>query len=111
VIAGQEETYTSIYESTLGIIFFGTPHQGSSIASHATAITRTLLPLARQPDAELLKTLRKGSPSLKRLGEDWKKHHERRPYNIVSFYETRTMRGLRGLVSFEIQAILCVWQT
>jgi hypothetical protein len=100
IIAEQETAYKQICHNTLGIIFFGTPHQGSSIANYATTTTRTLLILANKPNAELLESLRKGSPALKQLGEDWKAHHERRPYKIASFYETRTMRGLRGLVSF-----------
>jgi hypothetical protein len=92
--------YKQIYNSTLGVIFFGTPHQGSSTANYATTITRNLLILANKPNAELLESLRTGSPVLKQLDDDWKTHHERRPYEIASFYETRTMKGLRGLVSF-----------
>ncbi|KAE9372043.1 hypothetical protein N431DRAFT_482911 [Stipitochalara longipes BDJ] len=106
VIAEQEMPYKKIYNSTLGIIFFGTPHQGSSLANYATAITRTLLVLANKPNAELLESLRKGSPALKKLGDDWKTHHERRPYDVVSFYETRTMKGLRGLIVEKSSALL-----
>jgi hypothetical protein len=100
IIAEQESPYKHIFNNTLGIIFFGTPHKGSSIANYATTLTRTLLILANKPNSELLESLRKGSPSLKQLGEEWKEHHDRRPYGIVSFYETRTMKGLRDLVRF-----------
>jgi cytochrome bd-type quinol oxidase subunit 1 len=106
IIAEQEAPYKHIFNSTLGIIFFGTPHQGSSIANYATTLTRTLHILANKPNAELLKSLQKGSPSLKHLGEEWKKHHDRRPYEIVSFYETRTMKGLKYLVIF-LRIALC----
>lgn len=106
IIAEQESPYRHIYNSTLGIIFFGTPHQGSNLANYATTITRTLLVLAKKPNAELLESLRKGGPALKQLSEDWKAHHERRPYQIVSFYETRTMKGMRSLVSILARAVL-----
>jgi hypothetical protein len=46
---------------------------------------------------------------LKQLEEDWKAHHERRPYGIVSFYETRTMKGMRGLVRFVDRAGWIRW--
>jgi hypothetical protein len=105
VLAEQESPYKQIYNSTLGIIFFGTPHQGSNLANYATTITRTLLVLAKKPNAELLESLRKGGPALKQLSEDWKAHHERMPYQIVSFYETRTMKGLRSLVSLSARAV------
>ena len=92
--------YKQIYNSTLGIMFFGTPHQGSNFAKYAKAITSPLLVLANKPNAELLEFLRKDSPALKKLGEDWNAHHERRPYDIVSLYEMRTMNFFRNLVRF-----------
>jgi len=97
VIAEQETLYKQIYNSTLGIIFFGTPHQGSRLANYATAITSPLLVLANKPDAELLEFLKKDNPALKQLGDQWKAHHEKKQYDVVSFYETKTMRLVRGL--------------
>ncbi|KAN0110209.1 hypothetical protein V8E51_006596 [Hyaloscypha variabilis] len=106
VIAEQETLYKQIYNSTLGIIFFGTPHQGSRLANYATAITSPLLVLANKPDAELLEFLKKDNPALKQLGDQWKAHHEKRPYDIVSFYETKTMRPFKCLVVEKGSALL-----
>jgi hypothetical protein len=43
-------------------------------------------------------TLKVGSEPLKELTEEFKEHHNGRKYQIVSFYEMRTMVGMKTLV-------------
>jgi hypothetical protein len=63
-------------------------------------VTRIFVALANKLNPELLESLRKGSSGLKHLADEWREHHERRPYEIVSFSEARAMKGLRDLVGF-----------
>lgn len=99
ILAQDERYYVSIYNSLQGVIFFGTPHQGSSLAAYATILTRIPLIFANKPSPKLLEALRRDSDALKKLTEDFRKHHGEKPYNIVTFYETRTMKGMKNLVS------------
>ena len=54
--------------------------------------------VANKPDPELLKTLKAGSEVLKKLTEEFKEHHQVKRYPIVSFYEMKTMLGMKTLV-------------
>lgn len=101
IFAQDEAIYSSVYTHLRGIIFFGTPHQGSDIATYATVLTQIPLMLSNKPDPTLLLALKHDSEVLKKLTEDFKKHHEARPYDIVTFYETQTMKGLKHLVSLD----------
>jgi hypothetical protein len=55
--------------------------------------------LAIKPSPELLDSLSKGCDRLIDLSTKFKEHHEARPYEIISFYETRTLKGMNNLVS------------
>jgi hypothetical protein len=90
--------YRDIDESVLGVIFFGTPHMGSSLANLARWVATLPNAVARKPEPELLKFLRKDSDGLKILDGEFKDVLATRPYDIVSFYETKTMTGFRTLV-------------
>jgi hypothetical protein len=98
VIAGQDLRYKDIGQSTLGVIFFGTPHQGSSHASFFRGFAKLPNIIARMPDPILLEFLIKGSDGLKLLDEEFKKLLELRVYSIYTFYETRPLRGFTTLV-------------
>jgi hypothetical protein len=71
------------------------------MADYGLTLARVPTLLANKPNPELLETLKKGSQALIHLTEKFKRHHENdeRPYAIVSFYETRAMKGTKTLVS------------
>ncbi|TVY49381.1 Protein SERAC1 [Lachnellula occidentalis] len=99
IIAERERRYYKhIYQSTGGVIFFGTPHQGSSMADIGTTVARIASTLTHKPDPELLQSLKKGNHILETLTEKFREHHKAKPYDIVSFYETRVMRGFKTLI-------------
>lgn len=98
VLASQAELYKDIDQSALGVIFFGTPHKGSSHAKLARGLANFSNTIARMPEPVLLEFLMQGSSGQKTLDEEFKKLLERRAYDIVSFYETKTMSGFRTLV-------------
>ncbi|TVY18488.1 hypothetical protein LARI1_G003153 [Lachnellula arida] len=99
IIAERERRYYKhIYQSTSGVIFFGTPHQGSSMADIGTTVARIASTIVHKPEPELLQSLKKGNHILETLTEKFKEHHKAKPYDIVSFYETRVMRGFKTLI-------------
>jgi hypothetical protein len=99
ILAEHEARYRTLYTSTAGIIFFGTPHEGSRIAAYALSIVTLFTIITIKPGPELVKTLKPRSDVLIELTENFKKHYLARPYPITSFYETKTMAGLKMPVS------------
>ena len=69
------------------------------MADIGTTLARIASTITHQPSPELLKSLKKGNRVLEGLTEKFRGHHEARKYDIVSFYETRAMMGLKTLVS------------
>ena len=80
------------------MIFFGTPHQGSDLATYGRTFARVPSAIALVPHPELLQSLVKGSPKLLKLTEDFIKLLQVRVFSIVSFYETKPLRYFRKLV-------------
>jgi hypothetical protein len=72
------------------------------LADYGSALARVPTLLANKPNPALLETLKKDSRALMHLTEKFRRHHENdeKPYAIVSFYETRAMKGTKTLVSF-----------
>jgi hypothetical protein len=99
ILASTHPDYINLHTSTIGILFFGTPHQGSALANSAALIARFLVAIANKPHPLLLETLKKDNPILNGLTEKFKRCIEGRGIEVVSFYETRTMRGFKHLVS------------
>ena len=65
-----------------GIIFLGTPHQGSSAAEYGMWLARVL-----GKDTTLLETLKKNSPTLLEVARDFEASYSN--VDIVCFYEQR----------------------
>ena len=68
--------------ATSGILFLGTPHQGSSAAEYGTWLARAL-----RNDTTLLETLKKNSPTLLEVAQDFEASYSN--VDIVCFYERR----------------------
>src|SRR5229473_4302768 len=94
IASSTESGWNSIFQNTAGIIFLGTPHQGSSSASGPvfrilSSLRQILCCLSPPP---FLSLLRANSPSLARTASQFKDVWGSR--RIFSFYETKaTFRG------------------
>ena len=65
-----------------GILFLGTPHQGTSAAEYGMWLARAL-----GKDTTLLETLKKNSPTLLEVARDFEASYSN--VDIVCFYEQR----------------------
>ena len=65
-----------------GILFFGTPHQGSSAAEYGMWFARVL-----GDDTMLLGTLKKNSPTLLEVAQEFEASYSN--LDIVCFYEQK----------------------
>jgi hypothetical protein len=107
VIAKNEsKMYPGIADAVSGILFLGTPHQGSLFAQYATVLARAanaviigsqVSRLTGPIRTELLASLKRQEPELLKVAEDF------RPYTtqirIFSFIEGRPIRGMNERVS------------
>ncbi|KAI1477675.1 armadillo-type protein [Daldinia eschscholtzii] len=105
-----------ILEDTCGIIYLGTPHQGSSMSLLAAIIASWTSFLGS--DSTLLLSLRSHGSDLSDLEQAFKDRISRslQKTKVVSFYETKSTYILRGRLSVGLivdrdSASSCVWET
>lgn len=68
---GRHPTRGDIYAKTVGIIFMGTPHQGSPKESYGDIVANIAYLSLRQPNRQLLRTLRPDSHVLEKQRNDF----------------------------------------
>ena len=82
VLADHGNTFGDIRLSTVGIIFLGTPHQGSDTAAYGVWLAR-----AAGHDTTLLESLRKSSGILYDIARDFEASHS--GTDTVCYYEEK----------------------
>lgn len=92
-----DHLYESIYQQTIGIAFFGTPHKGSEMADYGGVLAKIATNIMHKPDSKLIRALKSNSDELVQLASDFR--HQLPQYSIVSFYELKPMGIPGSLVS------------
>ena len=70
--ARLEPRYQIIRNTTLGIIFFGTPHRGSDKAVYGKVLANVAQTMTHRPPARLVSALQTNSDVLLRLTSDFR---------------------------------------
>lgn len=87
-----------IYNATYGIIFLGTPHRGSSIASLGTMAHNASKVLWKRPNTAVLQDLERHSTTLERVGKGFGQilveRMNSRPVEVHSFFEEKPTKGV-----------------
>jgi hypothetical protein len=100
--ASTDERLSNILKSTLGVIFMGTPHQGSSLASWGSTLAK-YLNVVRRVNRENVKVLETSSPVLRTFEEEFQQMLLRPEYRdqirIFCFYEEVAVAGVGKIVS------------
>ncbi|RYO99261.1 hypothetical protein DL763_001625 [Monosporascus cannonballus] len=100
--ASQHEDYRSIYVSTYGIVFLGTPHTGSEMAAWGTvlqAMSDAVVPKSFfQSESVLLKTLKRDNETLQNINNHFLDIYQR--FKILMAHENHKtdLRGARMLI-------------
>ncbi|KAI1125247.1 hypothetical protein F5Y10DRAFT_11916 [Nemania abortiva] len=98
----QHEDYRSIYVSTYGMVFLGTPHTGSDIATWGTvlqAMSDAVVPRSFfQSESVLLKTLKRDNETLQNINNHFLDVYQR--FKILMAHENHKtdFKGTRSLV-------------
>lgn len=103
VWANTEPQYKKILDHTVGVIFFGTPHQGAGKANYGTVLANVATGVMHKPKSKLVKALQSHSNTLMDLTRQFKFLSHLR---IVTFYETKTMIGFSSLIVEKHSALL-----
>ena len=91
----SERTHLSkILPATIGVIFLGTPHRGSTSASMGKWAFEVTRVLAKKPNTALLRDLERSSETLDRIGQGFSQLIGDKRIKIQSFYEELHMKGL-----------------
>ncbi|CAI4213338.1 unnamed protein product [Parascedosporium putredinis] len=102
--ASIERQYYCIKESTLGVVFFGTPHRGSDKLEYGKVLADVASKIMNAPRSALLQALKANSHTLLQLTTDFR--HQLPQYHVVSFYETKPLRPLKDLIVARESALL-----
>ncbi|KAI9764475.1 MAG: hypothetical protein M1840_008401 [Geoglossum simile] len=98
--ARVEQRYNSISESTIGIIFLGTPHRGSEKAAYGKVLATVATVALNKPPPRLVNVLQVNSEALMRLTTDFRLQLPK--YQVYSFYEMKPMKMFSTLVSAQM---------
>lgn len=97
VWAHREPRYRTIKNYTIGVVFFGTPHQGSDKANYGKILANVATGVMHKPKSRLINALKSNSEVLMRLTSEFK--FDTPDMEIMTFYETKPMGPFLGLVS------------
>lgn len=95
--AQHQPQYLPIYSSTRGIVFLGTPHKGSNLASWGVLASNLAKVALQGPNERILKALKPNNELLENLHVVFRQMLEDNIFKIHSFYETQPMLGIYGL--------------
>lgn len=103
----KRQDLASILPNTLGIIFMGTPHGGSQLASWGSTVAK-YVNIFRGTNRDILGNLQPGSADLQRTEEDFQQMLRQGSVNlkIYCFYEALKMNDMIGKIVERESAIL-----
>jgi hypothetical protein len=91
----NEVTYLKdVLPATYGIIFLGTPHRGSSVATLGKIAQEITRILCKSPNVSVLRDLEVSSQTLERVGRGFNQILVERPIEIHSFREDIPTTGI-----------------
>ncbi|KAF5533874.1 ankyrin repeat domain-containing protein [Fusarium phyllophilum] len=99
-----DSRYCRIFDSTFGVVFFGTPHHGGNgagLGAIAASITRAVL---GNPSNSFLEALTRDSKFLSVITDDFSQLLEK--LYFISFFETRPLGNTRQIVVDRASATL-----
>jgi hypothetical protein len=87
----------SIYLATYGVVFFGTPHQGSTMASLGVIAATAFRAVGKETNTSLLRSLKTSSENLTRTSEAFAKLLANREIKVHSFLEEYSIAAIPGV--------------
>jgi len=87
----------TVYDSTRGIIFMGTPHRGSDYADWGIIVRNIAVAAGFDASDRILRDLKIDSPTLDTLSEDFAEMLKEETFEVFTFQEGTGLKGVKGL--------------
>ena len=78
-----------VFEHTIGIMFYGTPHRGGNYANLGDALVHAVKVFGHSASAQIINNLKRESEILELLREDFRRMLDEERFVVHSFYETK----------------------
>jgi len=78
-----------VFEHTIGILFYGTPHRGGNYANLGDALVHAVNVLGHSASTQIINNLKHESEVLELLREEFRKMLDDNHFVVHSFYETK----------------------
>lgn len=106
-LSDRRSEFKCILDSTIGVIFMGTPHDGAYLAKWAVQVAKYLR-YFRHTNKDVLRNLKPGSPDVQQVGEDFHYLLRRKDLRleVFCFYEELRMSTFVGKIVEDNSAIL-----
>ena len=101
VLARFGSNYDDIRLSTAGVIFLGTPHDGTDAAALGEKIAKVL-----GNNAKLLASLKSQSSELFGLSRDFDAEYQE--LKVICYYEKLDRQFIKGMVNMEVSVAFCL---
>ncbi|KAF4470497.1 P-loop containing nucleoside triphosphate hydrolase [Fusarium albosuccineum] len=95
--SSRQTKLLSIFQSTKGIVFLGTPHSGSNSAAWGLLATNLAKFALQGSNQRVLRGLAPNSELLETLSEQFRQLLDEGTFSVHSFYETQTMSTMYGI--------------
>ena len=93
----SDDKQRDVLDSTFAVLFFGTPHRGSTWVDAGKAASRFAAFLGFSKNSYDLGLLHKSSEMLEILRDDFQKHLDSGRVLVTSFQESYGYKGAKGL--------------
>lgn len=103
--ATASEAHRDIAQNTLGVLFMGTPHRGSSVIAWGNVMSKILRAAGVSVNSELLRQMKGDSRFPQILHEDFVLSVSRR-FAMYSFYETIQTQPLKRIIVDRSSAVM-----
>jgi protein SERAC1 len=97
---------------TIGIIFLGTPHRGSDVASLPQVAFNVLKAFGKQGNKDLLELFDRNSTELENISRDFAEwvNKNRSHFNMMCFYEELGVKGIGKVRWYPYLCSIRLWQ-
>lgn len=86
-----------VFEHTIGILFYGTPHRGGNYANLGDALVHAVKVSGHSASTQIINNLKRESEVLELLREDFRRMLDEDRFVVHSFYETKGLSFHRAM--------------
>lgn len=92
----REDSVQNVFQSTIGVVFMGTPHRGSDVASVGDMVRRVAQTVLRMDtNPQIIRALGLDGPELELCHETFIDQWQRSEFQVKTFQEAKPLTGIK----------------